>query len=270
MTPQEILQRELRLRGYEYNSIKTYTSCLNVLMSKLGENPSLESIKSFLLTIHSRNYHKQLTATIHHYFALVLKTPISLNDLPYPQKQYTLPDVLSQGEVSAIFNVCTNVKHKAILALLYGCGLRISEVINLKISDIHSERKLIKIEAAKGNRDRYVPLPDELLQLLRKYYSEHKPKGLYLFNGQDGALQYSQRSIGEFLKTYARKAGIKKRIHAHKFRHSYATHLVEQGTDISLIQKSLGHASQKTTLIYAQISQATISKIPSPLSNVSI
>lgn len=270
MTAQELLERELRLRGYQYNSIKTYVSCLNTILSKLGENPSLDSIKDFLITINSRNYHKQLTATLHHYFKLVLKKPVSLSDLPYPQKQYTLPDVLSQQEVNQIFSVCNNLKHKAIIALLYGCGLRISEVINLKSCDIHSSRNLIKIVAAKGNRDRYVPLPGELLELLRAYFKAYHPAAPYLFNGQDGAVQYSQRSIGEFIKHYAKKAGIHKRIHAHKFRHSYATHLVEQGTDISLIQKSLGHASQKTTLIYAQISQATISRIPSPLNQISI
>lgn len=180
MTAQELLERELRLRGYQYNSIKTYVSCLNTILSKLGENPSLDSIKDFL------------------------------------------------------------------------------------------SRNLIKIVAAKGNRDRYVPLPGELLELLRAYFKAYHPAAPYLFNGQDGAVQYSQRSIGEFIKHYAKKAGIHKRIHAHKFRHSYATHLVEQGTDISLIQKSLGHASQKTTLIYAQISQATISRIPSPLNQISI
>lgn len=266
MNSYEILERELRLRGYAYNSIKNYSSCLKTFISKCGENPSLEEIKTFLLTIENRNYHKQLTAVIHHYFELVLRKPISLKDLPYPKKQHYLPDVLSQEEISQMIYVCENTKHKAILCTLYACGLRISEVINLKIEHIDNERMLIKIVQAKGNRDRYVPLPLELLNLLRTYYCEYKPKE-YLFNGQ-GSLQYSARSIGEFLKQLAKKAKIKKHVHAHLLRHSYGTHLVEQGVDISLIQKTLGHANQRTTLIYAKVSNAVLSKIPSPLSTL--
>lgn len=266
MTPYETLERELRLEGYAYNSIKNYSSCLKTVLSKCGENPSLEQVKSFLLTIENRSYHKQFTAVVHHYFNLVLKKPISLKDLPYPKKKHYLPDVLSQEEVSQMISACDNLKHKAILCTLYACGLRVSEMIDLKISHIDNKRMLIKIVQAKGNRDRYVPLPKELLDLLRAYYCEFKPKE-YLFNGQ-GSLQYSVRSIGEFLKNLAIKAKIKKHVHPHLFRHSYATHLVEQGVDIALIQKTLGHSTIRTTMTYTKVSKAVLSKIPSPFSTL--
>jgi site-specific recombinase XerD len=149
---------------------------------------------------------------------------------------------------------------------LYGCGLRISEVINLKIKDIDSNRMIISIRESKGNKDRLVTLTQPLLELLRVYYLEFKPRE-YLFNGQFG-LQYTQSSINQLLKYYANRGGIKKRIHAHKFRHSFATHLLDQGTDMYLIQKLLGHKDQKTTEIYAQVSDRSISKIQSPLNNI--
>ena len=163
---------------------------------------------------------------------------------------------------------CENIKHKSIICLLYGCGLRVSEVINLKIKDIDSKANVIYIIAGKGKKDRIVMLDKQLLELLRKYYTEYKPKE-YLFNGQFD-LQYSTRSINEFLKQIAIKAGVTGNIHAHLLRHSFATHSLEQGIDISYIQKLLGHNSIKTTLIYTHVSKSTIANIPSPLSHISI
>lgn len=179
-----------------------------------------------------------------------------------------MPEILSQAEIQLIFKQITNLKHKSILSLLYGCGLRISEVINLKIADIDSSRMVINIREAKGNKDRQVQLPIELLELLRKYFSIFNPKE-YLFNGQFG-LKYSDRSINQLLKYYSRKAGITKRVHAHKFRHSFAAHLLDNGIDIYLIQKLLGHKKQETTEIYAKLSTTRISKIQSPLQQISL
>lgn len=268
MTKIELFKRELLLRRYSQSTIDTYCSCLKVIISKIGENPSIEEIKEFLLTIKNNSYHKQIVGCIHKYFECVLKKKLSLKDIPYPRKEEKLPEILSQAEIQLIFNQIKNLKHKAIASLLYGSGLRISEVINLKISDIDSSRMVINIRGAKGFKDRQVQLPIELLELLRKYFTAFNPKE-YLFNGQFG-LKYSDRSINQLLKYYAKKAGIKKRVHAHKFRHSYATHLLDSGIDIYLIQKLLGHKKQETTEVYAKLSTQRISKIESPLSKISI
>lgn len=268
MTKIELFKRELLLRRYSQSTIDTYCSCLKVITSKIGENPSIEEIKEFLLTIKNNSYHKQIVGCIHKYFECVLKKKLSLKDIPYPRKEEKLPEILSRAEIQLIFNQINNLKHKSIASLLYGSGLRISEVINLKIADIDSSRMIINIRGAKGNKDRQVQLPIELLDLLRKYFTAFNPKE-FLFNGQFG-LKYSDRSINQLLKYYAKKAGIKKRVHAHKFRHSYATHLLDSGIDIYLIQKLLGHKKQETTEIYAKLSTQRISKIESPLSKIEI
>lgn len=264
----EKFKKELLLRRYSINTIETYSSCLKIIINKIGENPSIDEIKEYLLTIKNASYHKQIVGCIHRYFEFVLKQKLSLKDIPYPRKEEKLPEILSQAEIQLIFKQITNLKHKSILSLLYGCGLRISEVINLKISDIDSSRMIINIRGAKGNKDRQVQLPVELLILLRKYFSAFNPKE-YLFNGQFCA-KYSDRSINQLLKYYSKKAGIKKRVHAHKFRHSFATHLLDKGIDIFLIQKLLGHKKQETTEIYAKLSTQRISKIQSPLSDLSL
>lgn len=152
--------------------------------------------------------------------------------------------------------------------MLYGCGLRIGEVLNMKITDIDSKRMVINVRQGKGLKDRQIGLSQQLLNLLRDYFKEFKPKE-YLFNGQFSN-QYTASSINQLLKYYADKAGIKKRIHAHKLRHCYATHLLESGTDMTLIQKLLGHKKIETTQIYAHISTALTSKIQSPLSQIQL
>jgi site-specific recombinase XerD len=159
-----------------------------------------------------------------------------------------------------------NIKHKTLIALIYSCGLRRSEAINMRISDIDSQRMLIKIRGAKGKKDRYVQLAEGTLQLLRKYYIKEKPKN-YLFEGQQGE-QYSSTSISNVLKNSAKKAGIKKRVYPHILRHSFATHHLEQGTDLRFIQEWLGHESSKTTEIYTHVSKTDFSKFKNPLDDI--
>jgi site-specific recombinase XerD len=209
-----------------------------------------------------------MVGTIHNYFKFVLKKPLSLKDIPYPRKEEKLPEVLSKDEVQAMFKQVKNKKHLAILSLLYGCGMRVGEVINLKIADIDSSRHIINIRQGKGFKDRQVGLDEQLLKILREYFTEFKPRE-YLFNGQFG-LQYTASSINQLLIYYSLKANIKKRIHAHKFRHSYATHLLEAGIDLFLIQKLLGHKKSETTEIYARVSTRLISNIPSPLNQIQL
>lgn len=254
------------VRKYSYNTIETYCSCLKVIFDKCGENPSIDSVKGYLLTIENRNYHKQIVATFRNYCLFVLGIKLNLQDIPYPRKEQKLPEIFSQQEMSALISYPKNLKHQAIICLLYGGGLRVGELINLKISDIDSSRMVINVRAAKNNKDRQVMLDQSLLELLRDYVREYKPS-TYLFNGQKKD-QYSERSVNELLKYWSLKADIKKGIHAHLLRHSFATHLLDAGTDMSIIQKLLGHSNIKTTEIYAKVSTALISQVKSPLFNL--
>lgn len=204
------------------------------------------------------------------FYSICLGQKNKFKYIPYAKKSHKLPVVLSVDEVQRMFNVCENKKHKVILALLYSCSLRVSELINLKWNDIDRSRMIINIIQAKGKKDRQVALNDKLIQLLKEYYREYKPV-IYVLNGQGDHAQYSERSVGEVIKQLASKAGINnKRVYAHLMRHTSATHMVEAGTDINLIQKLLGHSNVKTTNIYLHISHNHISKIQSPLNAISI
>lgn len=188
--------------------------------------------------------------------------------IPYARKDNKLPIVLSVEEIQKMFSVCQNTKHKVILALLYSCGLRVSELINLKWVNIDRSRMIINILKAKGNKDRQVMLTPQLIPLLEKYWKEYHPKE-YVLNGQI-ELQYTDRSVGQVVKQLSTKAGLNKRVYTHLLRHCSFTHMVENGTDINLIQKLAGHSSVKTTSIYTHISHNLISKIQSPLSNIKL
>lgn len=263
-----IFKRELMAQKYAANTVEVYCSCLKILLEKFGEHPSTDAVKDFLITIKNRNYHAQFVATIRHYFKYVIKSPISLQEIPYPRKEEKIPEILSQQEMAALISYPKNLKHQAIICTLYGTGMRVGELINLKLTDIDSNRMVITIRGGKGNKDRQVMLDPGLLLLLREYVKKYSPKE-YLFNGQF-TNQYSDRSVGQLLKYWAKKAGIKKRIHPHLMRHSFATHLLESGTDMSIIQKLLGHKKIETTEIYAKLSTSLISKVKSPLQNISL
>jgi site-specific recombinase XerD len=188
--------------------------------------------------------------------------------LQRPDKEQALPTVLSTAEITNILKAAENLKHKAILTVIYSAGLRIGEVVKLKIKDIDSERKQIRIEQGKGKKDRYTLLSAKTLELLRAYFTAYRPKE-YLFEGQDGG-QYSTRSIQAFFQEICRKAGIKKKVSVHTLRHSFATHLLENGTDLRYIQALLGHESTKTTEIYTHVTTKGFDQIKSPLDNLDI
>ena len=198
----------------------------------------------------------------------MINQPKKLRLIPWPKKEQKLIEFLDVTEVQKMLSVCENIKHRCIIMLMYGSGLRVGEVINLKPSHIESQRMIINIIQGKGKKDRVVQLGESLLKILREYYIKYKSVN-YLFNGQFSD-QYTQRSINEFLKTYAKKAGIKRNVHAHLLRHSYATSSLEMGTDIRIIQKLLGHNSIKTTLRYTHVSTSLIQRTPSPLSLISV
>lgn len=186
--------------------------------------------------------------------------------IPYPEKVEYLPNHVTKEEFILLMKVCHNIKHKCILMLAFDCGLRVSEVINLKISDIRSDIMQIQIRQSKGRKDRYVKLSFVLLSFLRVYVKEYRPKE-YLFNGQFKD-QYSPRSCQELLKTYRIKSGIQRKIKFHENRHGFAMSLLENGTDINKIQYLLGHNSPKTTSIYARMNNKVIQSEESPLEQI--
>jgi site-specific recombinase XerD len=211
---------------------------------------------------YSSSYQRQLMGVLRLLFKRKRGIQLNMETIQRPRSEYTLPEVLSQEEVLAIISRIDNIKHRSIISLLYAAGLRISELINLKISDIDSNRMQIRIAGAKGKKDRYVALSDKILVLLKNYYTEYHPQ-VYLFNGQDKE-KYSDESIRQILKEACRKAGISKKVSPHTLRHSYATHLLENGVDLRYVQELLGHSRPETTMIYTHVTQKTMISIKSP------
>ena len=231
---------------------------------------STQSIKEWLLTFATINTRNHKLCAVKSFYEITVGMPIKLDKIPFSKKNKQLPIVLSVDEIQRMFNVCENKKHKAILALLYSCSLRVSELINLKWTDIDRSRMIINIIQAKGNKDRQVALNEPLIKILTEYHNQYKSK-IYVLNGQNDSLQYSERSVGEVVKQLASKVGIcNKRVYTHLMRHTSATHMVENGVDINLIQKLLGHSNVKTTNVYLHISHNHISKIQSPLINIDL
>lgn len=224
-----------------------------------------DKIKEWLLTFETINTRNHKLCAIKSFYDITVGMPLKLDKIPFSKKDKKLPQVIEETEIQAILNICTNTKHKTIILLLYACGLRIGEVINLKIEHINLDT--IDIICAKGRKDRIVPLPESLKAYLEKYILEYSPK-IYLFNGWKDEPQYTERSINSFIKQLAAKAGITRNVHAHLFRHSYATHSLEQGTSIVYLQEILGHNNPKTTSIYLHTSRKAIGKVNSPVNNM--
>lgn len=266
--------QEATRRNYSKNTVNNYVSCLKLFFSKSEKdhpkNINERDIKAFLSTFKEPNTQRNYHSAIKVFYDICLGQKNKFKYIPYAKKNGKLPIVLSVDEIQRMFDVCENKKHKVILALLYSCSLRVSELINLKWKDIDRSRMIINIIQAKGNKDRQVGLNEPLIKLLTDYYKEYKSV-VYVLNGQGDHAQYSERSVGEVIKQLAAKAGIEnKRVYTHLMRHTSATHMVEAGTDINLIQKLLGHSNVKTTNVYLHISHNHISKIQSPLQSINL
>lgn len=269
------LENELRIRAYSENTIKTYLREFAQLLYILKGHPvdtlTPERIKSYLLYClttlkNSENHVQSRLNAIKFYFEKVLKHPQFFIDIPRPKSPKQLPKVIGSTSIKKMLSSIENQKHLLMIQLCYGMGLRVSEIVGLQISDIDSDRMQVHIRNAKGKKDRYVPLPNSVLENLRAYYIQFKPK-TYLFEGMYGG-KYSVRSVQSVFKKALETAKINKKVGVHSLRHSYATHLMEMGTDISLIKELLGHNDIKTTLIYTHISQKSILNVKSPLDNI--
>lgn len=263
-----LFRKILNIRNYSESTILSYNNALiqfkkwNYSGGNLDKDLLFKYVEYLSAYDKSYSYIKNSIMALKLYSELVLGRILKNDYLKRIKRKSTLPDVLSIEEIKQVLDSIDNLKHKAIISLIYSCGLRISECINLKNIDIDSKRMLIKIVQGKGKKDRLVQLSPKLLDLLRDYYKEYKPK-VHLFQGQSKD-EYSARSIQKILKKALEKCNIKKRITVHSLRHSFATHLVEQGTDIRIIQEILGHKDIRTTQIYTHISSASISKVNNP------
>jgi len=210
---------------------------------------------------------KQVIASIRYLYLKVLHKQVPESLFIKLKKPITLPSVLSIKEISKILHVTKNIKHKTILLLIYSAGLRLGELLNLKIGDIDSESMKIHVRQGKGKKDRYIMLSENMLKL-REYYKIYKPKE-FIIEGQHGG-KYSPKSVQSVFKSSLKKAGIKKKATVHTLRHSFATHLLDEGTDIRYIQELLGHKRLETTQIYTHVSSYSINKIKSPADKLEI
>jgi len=216
----------------------------------------------------SISHQNQAINAIKFYYERILGGQRKVYYIDRPRREKTLPTVLSEEEIISILNSIDNTKHKAIIMTIYSAGLRISEVINLKLKDIDSKRMQIRVEQSKGKKDRYTLLSVKALEILRQYFKVYKPK-IWLFEGQTGE-QYAGRSVQNILKMAVSRTNIKKHITVHTLRHSFATHLLENGTDLRYIQNLLGHDSSRTTEIYTHITTKGFDQIKSPLDKLNI
>lgn len=254
------------------NTKKNYLSVVKSFLAfyqnkKEPKEITRDEIKQWILTGTTINTRKHRMCAVKCFYNLSVGQPKKLDKVKYPKQDKKLPGVLEVDEVKALLDAAKNIKHKSIIALLYGCGMRVSEVINLKPQHINRARMVITIYQGKGKKDRLVMLAPELLALLETYWRQYHPQE-FMFNGQGDAPQYTQRSINAFLQTYATAAGLKQHVHAHMLRHSFATHLLEGGTDIVIIKDLLGHENIKTTQGYTHVSKKTISRIQSPVARM--
>ena len=270
------LRNTLEQRMYSPATLKTYLNefaqLLMILKAKRITELSTEKLNAYFLYCirslkHSEAQVYSRMNAVKAYFKFVLNKEHVFDNIPRPKAPRQLPKVLSKTDVVKLFEAVTNEKHRLMLKLCYGMGLRVSGIVNLKVCDIDSNRMTVLLVAAKGKKDRYVNLPQSVLNELRYFYKSHQPKD-YLFEGQFGG-QYTKRSVQQVFKTALKKAGINKNIGVHGLRHSFATHLLEAGTDMVFIQKLLGHKSIKTTEIYAKVSTKVLSRVQSPLDTLS-
>jgi integrase/recombinase XerD len=268
----ELLER----KRYSLNTARSYTTIFAAFAAHFREKQLMEinevDIKSYLHLVvkrgYSASYQNQVVNAIKFYYEQVQNMPQRFYEIERPRKETKLPTVLSEEEVCRIIEVTDNLKHRAIIVTIYSCGLRLSELLSLKLTDIQSQRMVVLVRGGKGKKDRTTVLSKRALEVLRTYYVAYRPKE-YLFEGPEGG-PYSPRSVNCIIKHALAKAGIKRNASAHTLRHSFATHLLENGTDLRYIQALLGHSSSHTTEIYTHISTKNLRTIQSPLDNLNL
>lgn len=271
----KLSDQELKLRGYSHKTMKSYLSIIRRFLQEITkdiESINSKDIKEYTLRLleeqeASHAYVNQTISAIKFLFNYVMKKNISIENLPRPKREKKLPNILSVEEISSILKAVGNQKHRAIIFIVYSSGLRVGEVVRLRVNDIDSQRMMIHINQGKGAKDRYVMLSKVALQELRLYAKQYKPE-TWLFPGGNNEGHLTERSVQNIFEAACIKAKIKKKATVHTLRHSFATHLLEAGTDLRYIQELLGHSSSKTTEIYTHVTQKSITNIESPLDKI--
>tara|TARA_R110002050_G_scaffold263772_1_gene404410 strand:- start:6221 stop:7369 length:1149 start_codon:yes stop_codon:yes gene_type:complete len=268
--PEEFYQK-LELKHYALNTARIYITMFEVFinnfkdiaLNKIDESMVRNYLQGLVVAKKSDSYIGQMVNSIKFYYEVVMEMPNRFYSIERPRKKERLPKVISLEEVQLIIQNTNNIKHKCIVSLLYSAGLRRGELLNLKLVDIDSKRMVINVIQGKGNKDRLTILSPSVLVDLRRYFKEWKPK-VYLFEGRKEK-KYSASSILQIIQKSAKKAGITKTITPHMLRHSFATHLLENGTDLRYIQVLLGHNSSRTTEVYTQVAINNLKTIQSPI-----
>jgi len=273
-----LMKEQLQLKSYSASTARTYLQEMAQLLMKLNTIPAdeltPENLKRYLvycleeLKLKENTLHSRINA-LKFYYEQVLNREKFFWKIPRPKKPLQLPKLLNETELSKLFNALSNKKHKAMLFTIYSAGLRVSELVNLKISDIDSKRMQIFIERAKGKKDRVVNLSPVLLDILRSYIKNYKPKPkTYLFESKQTLGPYPTRTVQQIFGTAKKSAGIRKEVGIHSLRHSFATHLLDKGTDIKYIKDLLGHFNIKTTERYLHVSKKQLVNIISPFDDL--
>jgi len=263
------LKQEMILRNFSQKTTKSYLYYISNGLKYANKSPRIiksEDIRNYLEYLAKSKSVATLNiaySALKFYFEKILGRKFFIS-IPRAKQNKKLPVVLSKNEIKRMIGVMSNPKHKFLIQFLYATGLRVSEVVKVKMSDIDLDRKLVLVNQGKGRKDRYTLLADSLVNIIRKQ-KKLKEKGAYLFTSRDGKSHWQVMSAQKVVKAAANKAGIDKNVSVHTLRHSFATHLLEQGTDIRYIQELLGHSRLETTQIYTKVSQKNLSEINNPL-----
>ena len=269
-------RRWMESHRFPETTVRTYSGMVATFLrfvspkqaSECNSDDLIRLVEEYILPMKlSHSYQNQMISAVKKFYGKIYKSVIDPGEFSRPRPQHRLPNVLSKEEVRRILDSPINEKHRVMLSLIYACGLRRSEVIGLVPDDLERDRKLLRIRQSKGFKDRVVPLSDKVIVMVDQYITHFKPKK-YLFDGQYSGTRYSASSIDKVFREACRRAGIKKPVTLHGLRHSYATHLLEAGTDLRYIQELLGHKSSRTTEIYTHVTTQTIQKIRSPFDDL--
>ena len=270
--PLQKLREELILRGYSQRTLKTYISIVQRFLyySRSADNMDENTVRVYLLFLiqegAARETVRLTRAALQFYFLTTAGKHLSLETVPLPKRQKPLPKVLSKEEIKSIFGQITNIKHKLLIMLAYSSGVRVSELVTIHIQDLDTEQNILTIRNGKGGKDRITIFSEGLKKELLLYLCQRKENSSYLFPGRNGHL--TVKSVQKIIDLAAKKAYIGKNVTPHMLRHSFATHLLEQGTDIRYIQSLLGHTRLETTQIYTRVARTNIVKIKNPLDSL--
>lgn len=267
------MEEEVKLRGFSPRTQKTYVEWVSRFAAhyrrapeKLGE----EQVRGYLVYLLedqklSRSTLVQALCSLKFFYIHVLRRSCEVKELRFPrQHKKKLPRVLSESQVRQLLESAGNLKDQVILMTLYGTGLRLSELIHLVVKDIDSSKMQIRVREGKGGKDRNVVLPQTLLEVLRRYFRQYRPVN-WLFYGRTPQQPIDDRAVQRMVRTLSERAGLRERVTAHTLRHSFATHLLEHGTELPYIQALLGHRNIKTTMLYLRVSPPALRKVISPL-----